>query len=103
MLICMMIDMCMPWALLICSKKPKEQKAEEVKFMEETTFGKNVETEFNKEDTKREKNKGRFRENDDAEVVPPIISSSRSDEGNDCNHLIECIFCNENQVAVNFD
>lgn len=62
-------------------KKPKEQKAEEVKFMEETTFGKNVETEFNKEDTKREKNKGRFRENDDAEVVPPIISSSRSDEG----------------------
>lgn len=63
------------------SKNPKEQKADDVKFMEDTNFGKSVDTEFNKEDAKSEKTKRRFRKNDDAEVVPPIISSSRSEEG----------------------
>lgn len=62
-------------------KNPKEQKAEDVKFTEDTNFGKSVDIEFNKEDAKSEKTKGRFRKDDDAEVVPPIISSSRSEEG----------------------
>lgn len=56
-----------------------EQKAEEVKF-KDTNFGKNVDTEFNEEDTKRKKNKATFRGNDDAEVVPSIISSSGSEK-----------------------
>lgn len=61
-------------------KNSKEQKADDVKFVEDTNFGKSVDTEFNKEDAKSEKTKRRFRKNDDAEVVPPIISSRRSEE-----------------------